>query len=142
MKHGYSLAPCPYNNPNVMTSFPTKVDAMVIHGRYACGTDIVVEVSLIRRGVVDPQFGKVLFSTAPVISWLAKSKGKPVVSCLSHAMTHDFHSGSMSQPNPTSQYNNNNQFIETSQGYPVNLFSQQAFQYSQQAQYHQFSQNP
>jgi hypothetical protein len=123
---------------------------MVIHARYALETNIVVEASLIRNGMIDEQFRKAIFSTAPVITWLAKSKGKPIVSCLKHAMTEDVHTGGLSQPNQTTELPNT--YVQASQPMfnnglsqavnQLNLYSQQPFQYSHLSQYSQFSEHP
>ena len=130
LPHGYSISPFRQDDTFVMTSLPNKVDAMVIHARYAHGTDIVVLASRIRHGIIEDQFSKAYFSIAPVVSWLAKSKGKPVVSCLKHDMT---------------QNNYNHTTAQCSQSYhnpfnQMNTLLQQAYNYSELSQYHQFSQ--
>ena len=154
LKHGYSIDPLPQNTCNVMTSFPSKVVAMVIHSRYAHGNDIVINASLIRNGgTIEPQFDEAYFSVGPVICWLAKSKAKPVVSCLKHDMTQHFSSHPLSQPNPSfasafSQSHNLSQPLNMSQPNPsfAQAFSQsnnlsQPLNHSNFSQYNQFSQH-
>ena len=125
---------------------------MVIHGRYALGTEIVIEASLVQNGAISKDFKMVLFTIAPVISWLAKSKGKPVVSCLKHAMTDDVNNSSIATSHNQNEYNNGTQYVKERQPYfnanvgevgnMMNQYSQQSFQYSQMSQFAQYSQQP